>query len=119
MLLRVILLPDGRVDEALEDVLGRGGRLDVLHQLVRIRVLLAPQVVDDQVEAGLGQHVDQARQHLHGAFATAKHHEVVANQVASVHRAQVHRLDQRTQLGLGVPAIEELVCVACLRGVRN
>lgn len=48
----------------LQDVLGRGGRLGILYQHVRLLKLVAPQVVDHQVEASLGGHIAQGGQCL-------------------------------------------------------
>ena len=41
-------------------------------------------MVDDQVQFGFGQNVDERGQHLEGAFAAAKDDQIVANEVLRV-----------------------------------
>ena len=60
----VHLLAEGEVGDALEDVLLRARRLDVLHQLERLLHLVVVHVVDHQVEPRLGHHPHQRRQQL-------------------------------------------------------
>ena len=63
----VHLLAEGEVGDALEDVLLRARRLDVLHQLERLLHLVVVHVVDHQVEPRLGHHPHQRRQQLERA----------------------------------------------------
>ncbi len=79
-------LADARVDDALEDVLLGGRRLDVLHQVVRFLEFFAAQVVDDEVEPGLGNGVDERREDLERVLAISEHTEVVPDQVVVVLR---------------------------------
>ena len=76
----VHLLAKGEVGDALEDVLLRARRLDVLHQLERLLHLVVVHVVDHQVQPRLGHHPHQRRQQLERALAVREDDHVVADE---------------------------------------
>jgi len=115
VLLGVGLLAHGSVDHALEDVLVGLRRVHVLHELVRLADVALLQVVDDQVEARLGDHVHERRQRLQGALAVLEHHQVVPEQVLGEREGQRGRLQQVLQLHLGRLAVVQPVVVARLQ----
>mmetsp|Transcript_70 Transcript_70/g.224 ORF Transcript_70/g.224 Transcript_70/m.224 type:complete len:639 (+) Transcript_70:161-2077(+) len=116
---RVEGLPHGEVDDSLEDVLLRGGGLHVLHQVVRLLHLAVVHVVDDQVEARLGDQVREGREHLEGALPAPEDHHVVPHQVELelVHRRRAGR--ERCELRLRGLAVVEAELVARLEVERH
>ena len=77
----------------------RNARLHVLDQLVRLLHFIVAQVVDDQVELGLGQVLHQGRQHLQRIVAVAEDDEVVANEVRVINAHVL--VGERLELCLG------------------
>ena len=73
LLLRVLAYDS--VHDSLEDVFFGYDALHVLDQVVGFRGLVTLQVVDDQVEASFGDHVDERRQDLKSVLATAENNE--------------------------------------------
>ena len=72
--------------------------VEVADQLVGLIHCVTLEVVDDQVEPGLGQHVHQRRQHLHRLLAVREDHHVVAEEVRGL---QVHAVvAEHLELGL-------------------
>ena len=116
---RGLLLADDRIHDALEDVLGGRDGLHVLYQLVRLfdvvchanikrftlhrshSLLLThslahtrtlSQVVDDEVETRLGDHVHQRHEGLQRAVAIAEHDQIVPDEVLSEHERRTNEL---------------------------
>ncbi len=72
VLTRVLLLSKRRIHNALENILLRGRRLEVLDQPIGLFQVALTQEVDDEVEARLGDDVNQLREDLEGALAVAE-----------------------------------------------
>ncbi len=72
MILLLSVLPDDCMDYGLEDVLLRHDALHVLNKVVGLISLLVLQVVDDQVESSLRDHVYQRRQDLEGVLTSSE-----------------------------------------------
>lgn len=78
MVLRLGVLADDSVDDSLENVFFRQYTVHVFNQLVRFVDLIILEVVNDQVKASLGNHIQQRRQNLEGVLASSEHDQVVA-----------------------------------------
>ena len=69
------------MDDSFEDVLLWQNALHILDKLVRLVYLIVLEVVDDQVESGLGDHIDQRWKHLKSVLSSSEDDQVVSQQV--------------------------------------
>jgi len=76
-----IILSDHGMDHGLEDVLFGNNALHIFNQVVGFVGLVVLQVVDHEVESGLGDHVHEGRKHLEGVLSTSEDDEVVPQQI--------------------------------------
>ena len=79
LLLRV--LPDHGMDHSLEDVLLGHYALHVLNQVVSVVDLIVLQIVDDEVESGLWDHIDEWWEDLESILSASEHHKVVSEKI--------------------------------------
>ena len=83
----VTLLANHSMYDSLEDVLLGQDTLHVLNELVSLVDIIILQVVDDEVEARLRDHVNQRRQHLKCVLTSTENHQIVSEKIVVLEEA--------------------------------
>ena len=81
MILLLRILSNHSVHNCLQDVFFWYYAFHVLNKIICLSSLLILQVVDDKIQPGLRNNVDERWQHLQGILAAAEDNEVVTEQV--------------------------------------
>ena len=77
MILLLALLADQSMNYSLKDVLFGQYALHILDKVVSFVDIVILKMIDDQVKAGLRNHINQRRQHLKSVFATTENDQVM------------------------------------------
>ena len=82
MILLVTVLANLGVHDGLQDVLFWKNAFHVFDKSIGFINIVILEVIDNKVESGLGDHIDQGRKHLKGVLTASEDDKVVAQQIS-------------------------------------
>ena len=116
MIFLVTLLANHCVHDSLQDVFLREHTLHILDQLVGFVDFIVLKIVDHEVEARLGDHINQRRQNLQGILTATEHNQVMAKKVIVLEEtSRSCRVLELLKLNLSGLSVVELIMVASLQ----
>ena len=116
MILLFTWLANYGVDDSFEDVLLWQNALHILDKLVRLVYLIVLEVVDDQVESGLGDHINQRWKHLKSVLSSSEDDQIVSQQVIILEQATWSgSILKLLELNFSSLAVVELIVIAGLQ----
>ena len=116
MFLLVVLLSNHSMNDSLDDEVFGSDALHILDHVVSFVDFIIFQVVDNEVESGFGDHVDQGWEHLKCILTTSENNEVVSKKIIiSENVSGLRVVLQDLQFSFGSFSVIKLIVVASLQ----